>query len=454
MFTKGKMLVPSLILVIALVMASGFAAANQEFDFNGETLKFQTRWWGVTPLGPRNEFDWYGPDSLLQAHIEEIEEMFNCKIEWVEPGEWFGDQSFLVTHMMAGDLPFHFTHLEEERMAIQASLGTLAPLEDVLEDDFYEGYPDLFKSDVRNPGYTFGNHVYGFEALNFQREVVGIIWNIDLFEREGLPNLYELYENGEWTYEVMADIARKATKDTDGDGVIDQMGLYVDPQRFYTHAVYSFGGSFERNANGKIEFALNDPKSLQGLEFAVGLFREGVANADYWGKRRDGNFAMGYYYVHDLPNVGQNSTDRFGIVPPPKGPGSDEHLVDIWSQWMGVIPLGVENPRGVIEVAKALFGLSEPYIADMSAWEDNWWYVSPGHGNYIQDMETFENWQWMLGNARGLLAPYLKMAIKMADWDWWTKFHNAVVTDGQSISAYIDQWTPVIQAELDSVLGQ
>ena len=121
---------------------------------------------------------------------------------------------------------------------------------------------------------------------------------------------------------------------------------------------------------------------------------------------------------------------------------------------MGVIPLGVENPRGVIEVAKALFGLSEPYIADMSAWEDNWWYVSPGHGNYIQDMETFENWQWMLGNARGLLAPYLKMAIKMADWDWWTKFHNAVVTDGQSISAYIDQWTPVIQAELDSVLGQ
>jgi|LSQX01.2.fsa_nt_gb ABC-type glycerol-3-phosphate transport system substrate-binding protein len=443
----------SLVIALALSLSWGIVAAA-EYDFNGATLKFQTRWWGVTPLGPRNQYDWYGPDAVLQAHIEAVEEMFNCKIEWVEPGEWFGDQSFLATRLMAGDLPFHFTHLEEERMAIQASLGTLAPLEDVLEEDFYATYPRLFQHDINNPAFAFGEHIYGFEALNFQREVVGFVWNIDLFEREGLPSLYELYQSGEWTYDKMAEIARKATRDIDGDGTIDQMGLYADHQRFYTHAVIAFGGSFERVVDGKIQFSLADPKSIQGLEFAVGLFREGVANNNYWGNRKSGNFAMGYYYVHDLPNVGADSTDRFGVVPPPKGPGQDAHLVDIWSQWMGVVPLGVENPRGVIEVAKALFGLNEPYIEDMASWEEKWWYVSPGHGQYIQDMETFENWLWMLENAKSLISPYIKMSIKMADWEWWNKFHDEVVNQGVSVSAYINEWAPVIQTQLDSALGQ
>lgn len=455
MFGKGtKMLACST--VIALVFAllcTGLVTATA-YDFDGETLKFQTRWWGVTPLGPRNDFDWYNPDARLQAHIESVEEMFNVNIEFVESGEWFGDESFLATNLMAGDLPFHLTHLEEERMAIQASLGTLQPLESVLENDFYDGYPEIFKTEVDNQGFRFGTHIFGFEALNFQREAVGIIWNIDLFEREGLPNLYELYENGEWTWEKMAEIARQATKDTDGDGVIDQMGLYADSQRLFTHAVASWGASFEREVDGRKEFALNDPKAIEALEFVTGLFKEGVASPDYWGHRKEGDWAMGYYYVHNLPEVQENTNDRFGIVPPPMGPGSSEHLVDIWSQWMGVIPATVENPRGVIEVFRALFMLCEPYITNIGAWEDNYWYDSPGFALYVPDRQTLENWQWMMGNAQGLIPPYIKMAIKMADWNWWTLFYEAVVDEGQSVSAFVASWLPRIQSEIDTVLEQ
>lgn len=455
MFKSSKMLFRSITITVVLAMLCvGLAAATEKYDFGGKTLKFQTRWWGVTPLGPRNDFDWYNPNARLQAHIESVEEMFNVKIEWVHSGEWFGDQAFLATNLMAGDLPFHLTHLEEERMAIQASLGTLTPLESILEDDFYEGYPAFFKTDVNNPGFRFGSHIYGFEALNFQREAVGIIWNIDLFEREGLPNLYELYENGEWTWEKMAEIARLATKDLDGDGVIDQMGLYADSQRLFTHAVRSWGASFERVVDGKREFALNDPKAIEALEFVAELFKEGVANQNYWGHRKTGDFAMGYYYIHNLPEVQENCADTFGLVPPPKGPGCSEHLVDIWSQWMGVIPATVENPRAVIEVFRALFMLCEPYISDMDEWEERYWYESPGFALYVPDRETLENWQWMMGNAQGLVPPYIKMAIKMADWKWWNQFYDAVVGEGQSVAAFIASWTPRIQAEIDTVLEQ
>lgn len=448
-----KLFCSAVTMVVLLVLCVGIVGAS-EYDFNGETLKFQTRWWGVTPLGPRNDFDWYNPNARLQAHIASVEEQFNCKIEFVHSGEWFGEPSFLATSLMAGDLPFHFTHLEEERMGIQASLGTLTPLEDALEDDFYAGYPDIFKTDVNNPGFVFGNHIYGFEALNFQREAVGIIWNIDLFEREGLPNLYELYESGEWTWEKMAEIARAATKDLDGDGVIDQMGLYADYQRLFTHAVYSWGASFERIVDGKREFALNEPKAIEALEFVAELFKEGVAHDNYWGHRQTGDFAMGYYYVHNLPEVQENTEDTFGLVPPPKGPGVDQHLVDIWSQWMGVIPNSVENPRGVIEVYKALFQLSEPYIEDLDEWSDNYWYSSPGFALYVPDRESLANWQWMMEHAQGLVPPYIKMGIKMADWKWWNQFYDAVVGQNQSVSAFIASWTPRIQAQIDIALEQ
>ncbi len=47
-----------------------------------------------------------------------------------------------------------------------------------------------------------------------------------LFEEEGLKTPLEYYKEGNWTWEVMVDLAQKLTKDKDGgDGEIDQYGL-------------------------------------------------------------------------------------------------------------------------------------------------------------------------------------------------------------------------------------
>ncbi|UVI33487.1 extracellular solute-binding protein [Paenibacillus spongiae] len=36
-------------------------------------------------------------------------------------------------------------------------------------------------------------------------------------KKEGLPDPQELHEKGEWNWDTFLDIAKKATKDTNGD---------------------------------------------------------------------------------------------------------------------------------------------------------------------------------------------------------------------------------------------
>ena len=63
----------------------------------------------------------------------------------------------------------------------------------------------------------------------------GVFWNKTLFENLGLPNLYELYENGEWTSKELMEIAELATRDVDNDGTLDVYGLqgYFLPMGFH-----------------------------------------------------------------------------------------------------------------------------------------------------------------------------------------------------------------------------
>ena len=66
-------------------------------------------------------------------------------------------------------------------------------------------------------GCFFAVNFYMLGAMTgFLMNVIGIIrsfvyYNKDLFDELSLPDPYELYKNGEWTYEKLREIAQKAT---------------------------------------------------------------------------------------------------------------------------------------------------------------------------------------------------------------------------------------------------
>src|SRR5690606_37730025 len=95
---------------------------------------------------------------------------------------------------------------------------------------------------------------------------VVMLWNKDLFEREGFPSLYELMRSGGWTWERMQEIAIGATRETDGDVQIDLWGvggIISDATHFAVTSLMTNDVDIVREENGRIVTNLTDPAILE-----------------------------------------------------------------------------------------------------------------------------------------------------------------------------------------------
>jgi multiple sugar transport system substrate-binding protein len=87
-------------------------------------------------------------------------------------------------------------------------------------------------------GNTYGVFFSGKYIFDNQ---IFVAYNKSLAEREGLPNLAELYKNGQWTWDKFIELAAQVTKDTNGDGTVDQYGFCYDPSGYGLSFLVSTG---------------------------------------------------------------------------------------------------------------------------------------------------------------------------------------------------------------------
>jgi multiple sugar transport system substrate-binding protein len=80
----------------------------------------------------------------------------------------------------------------------------------------------------------------GYYGLPRDFQTIVLYYNKDMFDAAGVA-----YPTADWTYDDLRAAAKKLTKDKDGDGTIDQWGLWAevfDPEPFWGPVVWSFGG--------------------------------------------------------------------------------------------------------------------------------------------------------------------------------------------------------------------
>jgi multiple sugar transport system substrate-binding protein len=127
---------------------------------------------------------------------------------------------------------------------------------DLNEDDYFmeltavERYPDA------------NADLYGFP---FRWVVGALFYNKQLFDEAGLD-----YPTDEWTYADVLAAAQQLTKDTDGDGEIDQWGVLATTDHIFLDSVIKSNGGQVIN-DDYTQCMLTEPEAVAAIQWMVDL---------------------------------------------------------------------------------------------------------------------------------------------------------------------------------------
>lgn len=405
-------------------------------DFGGRTVTIFA--WG----GPPDHLFREGGDYA--GRIEEAEEKFNMNLEFdfIEGGDYASGEG-LITRLLAGDST-HDIWMQQQRWFWPiVHHGIFYPVSEVLSPEYYEALPALPRTAAKE-GFTYRGETYGFGVEHGAiHPIVVTMYNKDLFEREGLPDLYDIYKAGDWTWDKLTEIGTQVIRDTTGDGEIDQWGI-VGQIRSPTMAVI-LGSTNQANPttidkDGQVKFAFNEEPALETLHQLYNwMYVDGIVGSS---QRiipfSHGEAALEIGGFHIVDRVNAIMEEDFGVVPLPMGPRETEYRYHNTALISWVLPANAENPEGLVKVLDFMWR-KEEYDERLQHYIEA--RVRDRRSANVM-MQAHDNWA---GEAFDL-----EYAIRDLFWGPI----SAAMTGEESPSAAMDMIAPVIQTRLDEIYGQ
>lgn len=159
--------------------------------------------------------------------------------------EWFSRK------LLAGKEPDVFMILGTDFNQF-SSMGVMKNLDELMEQD-----SDFEKENYYSSAFRTGQYGEMQYALPYETVPTLMFVNKTLLAKEGIA-----MPNPDWNWDAMYNICRKVTRDTDGDGALDQFGCY---NYGWMDAVYSDDGEiFEKD--GK-ESHFTEDKVVEAIQF-------------------------------------------------------------------------------------------------------------------------------------------------------------------------------------------
>ncbi|MCR5427803.1 MAG: hypothetical protein K6F16_02275 [Lachnospiraceae bacterium] len=368
-----------------------------EYDFGGRVFRIGS-YYDMTPNPDEGALE-----AALADRIAEVEEKYNCKIEFLDLG---GDYvAEYVTSVLAGDPVCDIGYVVTQKLLPSLIEGGIAyPLDTLPALDLSEY---KWRGDVVEAG-KYKGHSYAM-LLKDPEIRYGIFWNKTLFDQYGLPDLYDLVDKGEWTWDKFQEIAGLGNQDLDGDGEIDIYGFNARENLAWCY-LYSDGAYVASKTDAGIDIDLSDPKVVEAL---TGLqnFTQNVKFRDAidWSKEgwdsfikdfRDGKYMMcleefwiSYAYLNKAED---GMTDDWGWVPFPKGPSAKDWSCYGKENGARFILNGVENPEDVALVYDLITDLAETN----EEWDD---LMEDKLENWCDDAKTAELVAYIYNNKLAVI---------------------------------------------------
>ena len=230
---KRKWIVPTAVILVLIAAVGIIVKAKQEKEIVLEFGMFTGSNWDVASA---NSF------VIMDKAIAAFEESHpGVKIHY-DSGILKEDYSeWCARKLLRGDLPDVFMVLDTD-FNQYCSLGALRNLDDIITEDteFDESKYFTTALDIgKNSGHQY--------ALPYEVVPTLLFVNKSLLAKEGIE-----MPKQDWTWSDMYEICRKVTRDTDGDGLIDQFGTY---NYNWLNVVQTSGASLFSDDFSRVNFA-------------------------------------------------------------------------------------------------------------------------------------------------------------------------------------------------------
>ena len=242
----------------------------------GGTEKVSIRMWTFPMLPELRDQEIY--DELVKRFEAEHPEI-DVKIETLP---WVGRTQKLIT-AIAGNRAPDCVYLNLDLVAQLASRDSLLPMEDYLSEEAKADYGQELLDATMVDG-----HLYMFPML---RTIYAGIYNRTILEQVGLDP-----DSPPTNWEELQELADLATKDTDGDGYIDQFGLGVplggdSLNNSLWPLLWQAGGQVFTDDGKRVAF--NSPEGVESLTFLSDLFKQGAIPRSYLSTSGGSEFSRG-----------------------------------------------------------------------------------------------------------------------------------------------------------------
>lgn len=285
---------------------------------------------------------YWDADDVVKSAIAEFEAKYGGKVT-VNVVGWNKGADAIQEAMATGDL-FDLVYTEgNARFPGDAVNKLYQPI------DQYLDYSVCDKASADAFLYRGEHYVYTNSSIT---SPYLIIYNKTLFSEEGLKDPVELYEAGEWTYAKFLEYMAYFTRDTDGDGEIDQWGLGPRFKR-QNFGFANDGMPVYEVGDGKLAVGIDSEECMQWFEFLNGFGQIDTKCPGDSGWLEARQCAM---FSEAGPSAGlsaeSTSTDEFDFVPLPTYDGR-QATTPVWDNGYAMVN-GAPNPEGAAVLASMI----------------------------------------------------------------------------------------------------
>lgn len=346
------------------------------YDLGGMEIIIRD-WWSGEPGEPTNDYE-----EALQEYREWIQETYNFKISQTAISDWGSTPNDFVEYVTTGGDDNNYVFILRDDPATTSAMAT-GLMYDLSTIDCLDFSEAKFQSNLLHTVYAKGGEIYAMYA-GVSEPRGGMYFNKRLLEEAGIDpeSIYDLQANKEWTWDKWKEIMSQVQRDIDNDGVIDVYGTTQNESNLTNSAVWSNGGEYVGMENGEYVYKLENPETLEALEFAVDIFNnykfpypEG-ANWDYYKEAFLNGLAVFMPedgYAGTPGNFLADMEDDFGFVCFPMGPNKSDYT-NCWSNNPAAIPGCYDADRAwKIAFAWNLYTDDVPGYEDYEGWKANYY---------------------------------------------------------------------------------